>query len=259
MEDKQTGRINPSKLRDLMREHYNLAELQEMCTDLGVDYEDIAGDTLHARVHNLVRYFKRQNRLEKLVQRSKELRPAVDWDSVYDNGPIWRAATRRNGVWGTAVLLILVLAAGVYGYASSGRFCAYRGEDDYATIIQIIKAESQAVNSGNLQIITAIFAPDAYLRQTEKADGSIKEWFDPLARYSALFETTTFQNARHQTISGTVNGNYARFTSGSYGNYTTGEYHGEYANEAGNPDEEEVWTLEKNFYGCWRITRFEFH
>ena len=70
MEDKQTGRINPSKLRDLMREHYNLAELQEMCTDLGVDYEDIAGDTLHARVHNLVRYFKRQNRLEKLVQRS---------------------------------------------------------------------------------------------------------------------------------------------------------------------------------------------
>lgn len=142
-----------------MREHYNLAELQEMCTDLGVDYEDIAGDTLHARVHNLVRYFKRQNRLEKLVQRSKELRPAVDWDSVYDNGPIWRAATRRNGVWGTGrAPHSRPRRRGVW-LCQFRPFCAYRGEDDYATIIQIIKAESQAVNSGNLQIITAIFAP----------------------------------------------------------------------------------------------------
>lgn len=55
------------------------------------------------------------------------------------------------------------------------------------------------------------------------------------------------------------NGRYARFTSGGQGSYIKNGEYGEYDNRAGNPDEEEVWTLRKNFCGCWQITRFEFH
>lgn len=55
------------------------------------------------------------------------------------------------------------------------------------------------------------------------------------------------------------NGRYARFTSGGQGSYTINGEYGEYDNKAGNPKEEEVWTLEKNLCGCWQITEFEFH
>ena len=141
----------------------------------------------------------------------------------------------------------------------SGCLCTYKGEDDYETIIRIIKAESLAVNNGDLSIITKIFAADAYIKQTDNRAGSVTEWFDPLARYRPLFANTQFSGAQHTQITGTVNGNFARFTSGSQGSFVTDGEYGEYDHAAGNPQEEEVWTLKQNFWGCWEITRFEFH
>ena len=158
-------------------------------------------------------------------------------------------------------LVVMVVIAGVFWAITSGQTCPYHAEDDYATIVQIIHAESQAVNDGNLEIIKDIFAPDAYIKQTEIVEDAtrIQEWSDPLSRYSTLFENTKFSGALHTDIEGSVTGAYARFTSGSQGSYVTGDYHGEYDNQAGNPDEEEFWTFEKNVYGCWQITKFEFH
>jgi hypothetical protein len=155
-------------------------------------------------------------------------------------------------------ILLIVIAAAVW-LIQSGRFCPYHAATDYESIVQIIKAESLAVKEGNLAVIEEIFAADAYIKQTEKESGQVFEWFDPLAHYSALFENTTFLTAVHTDISGTVNGRYARFTSGGQGSYTQNGEYGKYDNQAGNPNEEEVWTLQKNLCGCWQITEFEFH
>ncbi len=251
----QPNPINPSKLRDLIVSYFSEEELQALCMDLDIDYETIPGQTKKGKVMGLIEYVQHRSRLPELIKKLKELRPRVNWD---DPRPDKDVSPKRR--WLSVLVLILIVAlGGALMYARSGRLCAYHAATDIETIVQIIKIESQAVKEGNLAIIEDIFAPDAYIKQTEKGSGKVTEWFDPLSHYGTLFENTKFLTAVHNNISGTVNGRSARFTSGGQGSYTQNGEYGEYDNKAGNPNEEEVWTLQKNLCGCWQITKFEFH
>lgn len=264
--------VNPSQLRDLMAEHFALDELRSLCMDLGIAYDNMSGDTKREKIISLIEYLQHHRRLDALLLWLQEQRTEVDWDVVYRRTPTSpelerirsKVALQRSGsigykIAGAAALVLLLLFIAYWVVVQTGCRCAYRGEDDYETIVQIIKAESLAVNSGNLTVITDIFAPDAYIKQTDNQAGSITEWFDPISRYGHLFETTEFSGALHTDISGTVYDDSARFTSGSRGNYVKDGVDGEYEHAADDPNEHEVWTLEKNFWGCWYITRFEFH
>ena len=263
-----------STLHTLIMDTFDLKELKILCFKLGIKYENIpGGDTVDMKSMGLIESLQHQNRLPELVEQCKKERPLVDWDAIYQEEPAPRPETQppvqpvpgasdsKRWLLGIILVVTIVVAIGLFGVVRSGVMCAYHEPSDYATIERIIKAESQAVNEGNLEIIEDIFAPNATIQQTESVDGTtnIKEWFDPISHYSPLFANTKFSGAQHTDIEGSVTGNYAKFTSGSKGSYVTGDYHGEYDNEAGNPDEEEVWTLAKNFWGCWQITRFEFH
>ena len=267
-----TTQINPAILRGLMDSAYSLEELPALCMDLGIDYGNIPGGSIKInKIIGIIEYMQHQKRLPELVNYLEAQRPRQEWRSVYEeikeNGfPDIKKAKTENPVkkrWlvGLLALVGILVIIGLFWAANSGQMCPYHAEDDYAAIVQIIRAESQAVNEGNVEIIKEIFATDAYIKHIETVEGktNIHEWPDPLARYRALFETTTFSEARHTDIEGSVTGNYARFTSGSSGSFVNEEGYGEYENKAGIPDEEEVWTLEKNFWGCWQITRFEFH
>lgn len=264
--------VNPSQLRDLMAEHFALDELRSLCMDLGIAYDNMSGDTKREKIISLIEYLQHHRRLDALLLWLQEQRAEVDWAVVYHEGPTSlepekfgsKAAPRRFSsigykIAGAAALVLLLLFIAYWVVVQTGCRCAYRGEDDYETIVQIIKAESLAVNSSNLTVITDIFALDAYIKQTDNQAGSITEWFDPISHYRPLFETTEFSGALHTDISGTVSGNSARFTSGSQGSYVKNGVYGEYEHAADDPNEHEVWTLEKNFWGCWHITRFEFH
>ncbi len=275
MVKQNSPQLNLSTLRDLMNKYFNDEELQALCMDLDVNLNDIPGKSTSGKVMGLIEYLQHRDCLQALMEQLRELRPMGNWDIVYQTdlaeekpeGPTQpersnlkteNAPSKRRSMGVIGLILLILIAAAVW-LIQSGRFCPYQDQNDYETIVHIIKMESRAVKEGNLAIIEDIFAADAYIKQTEQESGQVTEWFDPLSRYSALFENTTFRTAVHHDISGDVNGRHARFTSGGQGSYMINGAYGEYDNQAGNPNEEEVWTLHKNFCGCWKITGFEFH
>jgi len=133
--------------------------------------------------------------------------------------------------------------------------CRYQADSDEDTIVQLIQAESEAVNNEAISIIQAIFAEDAIIR--DGASG--EEWNDPITRYTTFFANVDFTNAIHFEIQPTgagITANAAWFTSGSSGEYVTKDgFSGSY----NNPPSSDHWTFGKNSSGCWVITEFTFN
>lgn len=83
----ETSRI--TKLRDIIKEHFNVGELRLLCDDIGVKYEDLSGETLILKVQELVSYCYRHNRTQELITVCKRSRPHAMWiklDDRYDEG-----------------------------------------------------------------------------------------------------------------------------------------------------------------------------
>ena len=55
-------------LRVLLQDTYNLAELNILCGDLNIDWEDIPGRTKSEKIVELIRYLSRRNKLNELVE-----------------------------------------------------------------------------------------------------------------------------------------------------------------------------------------------
>ena len=69
--------ISTIELRNILRTNFNLAELHELCFDLGVSHEDFADQTKKGLARELVAYFERRNDLDRLTILCKKLRPKV--------------------------------------------------------------------------------------------------------------------------------------------------------------------------------------
>ena len=63
------------ELINFIRETFNLAELEDLCTLLDVNYEELKGSTLGGKAHELVRYMKRRGRLPELLEAVERARP----------------------------------------------------------------------------------------------------------------------------------------------------------------------------------------
>jgi hypothetical protein len=66
-------------LHGLIRQHFNTAELQGLCFDLAVEYEDLAQGGRDSYIKALLLYSFRNNITDRLLQRLEELRPDVAW------------------------------------------------------------------------------------------------------------------------------------------------------------------------------------
>lgn len=71
-------------LRALVEESFTLEELQLLCADLGVDYENIGGGMKSVRVLNLITMMERHGRAGDLAVRFGALRPSIEWRAEYD-------------------------------------------------------------------------------------------------------------------------------------------------------------------------------
>ena len=69
-------------LRDLLAHHFSLEELRGLCFDLGLEYEDLPGESRPGRAQSLIEYCLRRGRLPDLHRRCTELRPQVDWPDL---------------------------------------------------------------------------------------------------------------------------------------------------------------------------------
>ncbi|GIK58136.1 MAG: hypothetical protein HND44_10705 [Chloroflexi bacterium] len=70
-------------LRDLLNEHFNNAELNQLCFDLGIEYENLPGPkTRIGKAQSLVEHCLRHGRLPDLLTHCHIQRPHVAWPDV---------------------------------------------------------------------------------------------------------------------------------------------------------------------------------
>jgi hypothetical protein len=67
------------ELRQFMNKHFNKDELQGLCFDLGIDFENFQGYNRDILVIELIGYASRHDKLPNLIKRVKELHPQENW------------------------------------------------------------------------------------------------------------------------------------------------------------------------------------
>jgi hypothetical protein len=71
--------VDRSILLQILRENFSESELEDLCFDLGVDYEILGGNNKLAKARELIEYMERVGRYPELVQRAYDLRPKAPW------------------------------------------------------------------------------------------------------------------------------------------------------------------------------------
>ena len=64
-------------LRDCIADHFSLSEVQTMCFDLDVNFDDLEGEGLENKARELVLYMNRNGRCPELVFYCREHRPHI--------------------------------------------------------------------------------------------------------------------------------------------------------------------------------------
>lgn len=75
----------PTILRHYLLSKYSLTDLQNICREMDIDWEIIAGDSKKSRVRNLLLYLYRRNRIDQLI-RLLQPQPTVE-DNTGQNPP----------------------------------------------------------------------------------------------------------------------------------------------------------------------------
>jgi hypothetical protein len=66
-------------LRKQLVSCFNTSELNNLCFDLGVNFESLQGVTIDDKARELIQYCQRNSILINLVEHCQELRPKLDW------------------------------------------------------------------------------------------------------------------------------------------------------------------------------------
>jgi hypothetical protein len=65
------------RLRDVLVSSFSLSELRDLCFDLGIDFEDVPGETRRMKVIELIGHLQRRGRLEELIRQVQVRRPQL--------------------------------------------------------------------------------------------------------------------------------------------------------------------------------------
>ncbi|MEZ4518075.1 MAG: hypothetical protein R3C44_15060 [Chloroflexota bacterium] len=109
---------NRNDLLDFLDHHYNLEEFKTLCFRLGVDYDDLPGETLLGKMRELVAYMERHRRLPDLQRRLERDHPDAYNDEL---GPL-PAADARLDAGQSREIQALAQALGRELGRESGRF-----------------------------------------------------------------------------------------------------------------------------------------
>jgi hypothetical protein len=72
-------RVDRATLRKKLVDLFSLEELQQICFDLGVDYEDLGSEGKSAKAVKLILFCQRRGRMNELMRACHELRPDAGW------------------------------------------------------------------------------------------------------------------------------------------------------------------------------------
>lgn len=66
-------------LRQVLADRFSPGDLQTLCYDLAVPYENLSGDEHRLKVLSLIQTLERTNRIDELIEIGQEIRPDVPW------------------------------------------------------------------------------------------------------------------------------------------------------------------------------------
>jgi hypothetical protein len=75
------------QLRRNMAKRMSDAELRDLCFDLQVEYEDLAGEGKSDKVRELLSFLVRRQRIPQLIEVGSQLRPDIPWPSAAAAAP----------------------------------------------------------------------------------------------------------------------------------------------------------------------------
>ncbi|MCB9006407.1 MAG: SUMF1/EgtB/PvdO family nonheme iron enzyme [Ardenticatenaceae bacterium] len=109
-----------TQLRKLLIQHFSLDELRVLCFDLGLEYEELPGDTRTTKMHGLIEYLQRRGELPRLLNEAVDHRPNVAWPSFSDGSAAMQkdapAGTPKSFIHEKTGLEMLLIPAGEFLY-----------------------------------------------------------------------------------------------------------------------------------------------
>lgn len=71
-----------SDLHKQIDERFSFSEVRTLCFDMGIDFDNVPGDTKSAFIRNLLVSVAREGRLQELVDLVREQRSFINWENV---------------------------------------------------------------------------------------------------------------------------------------------------------------------------------
>lgn len=69
-----------AQLRENITSRFNMSELETLCNDIDIDFENIKGETLDAKVRELIKYTQRHSKFDILICQLEITRPHINWN-----------------------------------------------------------------------------------------------------------------------------------------------------------------------------------
>lgn len=103
-------------LRRNLTDYFGEDELRALCSEMGIDYERLRGQSKAIKASELARYLAARGRISEFVTHATRLRPAVPWGNLARTGSRSEQAAPSGGIRPTPAwmgwLAVLIAAAG---------------------------------------------------------------------------------------------------------------------------------------------------
>lgn len=276
-----------AKIRELLLAAFTANELRKFCQDRPTFRPVVdrfgPGLGLDDMVSHVIEFCETRLLFEKLLVEVKEVNPRQyarfeEHFQLSDAKPLpqeggSKKSTRRGwliGIAAVAVILVLVVAVIYYfGWmrptpqsptpmvtSTPTPTYAITASTDSETLLALIDAEEQAVLNEDIELVMAIFAPDAPIRNADPVTGQV--WNSPKAYYTEKFHNEIHCEIEHYDLRiQKLTATEAQATTASKGKWGW-EAEGctqTYENLPGS----DQWYFRKDDLGCWQIVRFTFN
>ena len=185
------------KLHDLLTEHFDASELQGLCFQLGLDYDELPGSTKPDKARELILYLNRRRRIHELVEAGKTLRPTVQWEDElpqHHRVPfVDRDETKRFFLSSQVPPYYIIDAPAGYGktdlllelerdFQSIGWVCAYVSADEHPRLRNLVKALFRELGLGE-----PTSGPDAKKLGSQLANALTQQKMEEITRKGIVF------------------------------------------------------------------------
>lgn len=79
MTQKQPSSHQLQKLRSQIDNHFSMADIRELCFQMGIDFDHLAGDEKRTKIISLLQYVEQRDLFPELIAQLKENRPKENW------------------------------------------------------------------------------------------------------------------------------------------------------------------------------------